>query len=123
MYLKERKFELKYSEVPSWLHGMYENFFESLVRTSYHYSDMVTSVCKDHTRFQREIDKNLEKIRVIYNGIDTEKFRRHDDFNVCDTGCYNIGTITRITPIKDTLTLIRSFPDVLEKHDASFFYI
>jgi glycosyltransferase involved in cell wall biosynthesis len=84
---------------------------------------MVTSVCKDHTRFQREIDKNLEKIRVIYNGIDTEKFRRHDDFNVCDTGCYNIGTITRITPIKDTLTLIRSFPDVLEKHDASFFYI
>jgi len=123
MYLKERKFELKYSEVPSWLHGMYENFFESLVRTSYHYSDMVTSVCKDHTRFQREIDKNLENIRVIYNGIDTEKFRRHDDLDVRDTECFNIGTITRITPIKDTLTLIRSAKDVLEKHDATFYIV
>jgi glycosyltransferase involved in cell wall biosynthesis len=123
LYLKERRFELENSEVPSWLQGMYEKFFESLVRTVYSYSDIVTSVCKDHTRFQREVDKNLEKIRVIYNGIDTEKFRNHSLSNSKDKDWINIGTITRITPIKDILTVIRSAQYVLEKHDATYYIV
>jgi len=121
LYLKERKFELKNSEIPSWLHGIYEKFFESLVRTSYAYSDTVTSVCKDHTSFQRGIDPNLENIKVIYNGIDTGKFRLNTIKN--NRGCFNIGTVTRITPIKDILTFIRSAKYVLEKHEARFYII
>jgi glycosyltransferase involved in cell wall biosynthesis len=121
LYLKERRFELSDSGIPAWLHGMYEKFFESLVRTSYKYSDMVTSVCKDHTRFQREIDPNLNETRVIYNGIDTERFRSNTVKN--DREHFNIGTVTRITPIKDILTFIRSAQHVLEKHDATFYVV
>lgn len=123
LYLKERRFELENSEVPIWLQGMYDRFFESLVRTSYKYSDMVTSVCKNHTRFQREIEPKLEKIKVIYNGIDTDKFHPPNPSNSEDRDCFNIGTITRITPIKDILTLIRSAKNVLEKHDARFYIV
>jgi glycosyltransferase involved in cell wall biosynthesis len=121
LYLKERRFELSNSEIPSWLHGMYEKFFESLVRTSYRYSDTVTSVCKDHTRFQRGIEPNLKEIRVIYNGIDTERFRSNTVKN--NRGRFNIGTVTRITPIKDIFTFIRSAKHVLEKHDSTFYIV
>ena len=123
LYLKERRFELENSEVPSWLQGMYDMFFESLVRTSYRYSDTVTSVCKNHTGFQREVEPNLDKIRVIYNGIDTDKFHPPDPSNSVDRDCFNIGTVTRITPIKDILTFIRSAKHVLEKHDATFYVV
>jgi glycosyltransferase involved in cell wall biosynthesis len=121
LYFKERRFELSNSGIPSWLHGMYEKFFESLVRTSYRYSDMVTSVCRDHTRFQRGIEPNLKETRVIYNGIDTEKFRSNKVKN--DREHFNIGTVTRITPIKDIFTFIRSAKHVLEKHDATFYIV
>ena len=121
LYLKERRFELKNSGIPPWLHGMYEKFFESLVRTSYRYSDTVTSVCKDHTRFQLGIEPNLKETRVIYNGIDTDKFRSNKVRN--NRGRLNVGTVTRITPIKDILTFIRSAKHVLEKHDATFYVV
>ena len=92
LYLKERRFEVENSQIPSCLQGMYENFFESLVRTSYRYSDTVISVCHDHARFQREIDPNLKNIRVIYNGIDTERFRIPNPLNSNNRGHFNIGT-------------------------------
>ncbi len=100
---------------------MYNRFFESLVRTSYSYSDTVTSVCKNHTRFQRGIEPNMDKTRVIYNGIDPDKFRSNTVKN--NLGRFKVGTVTRITPIKDILTFIRSAKHVLEKHDATFYVV
>jgi glycosyltransferase involved in cell wall biosynthesis len=123
LYLKERRFELKNSGIPSWLQGMYERFFESLVRTSYKYSDTVTSVCRAHTRFQREVEPDLEKVRVIYNGIDTDRFHPPNPSNSNDREHFNIGTVTRITPIKDILTFIRAADHVLEKHRAKFYVV
>ena len=123
LYLKERRFELDNSEIPSWLQGMYEKFFEALVRTSYRYSDTVTSVCHDHTRFQREIEPDLKNIRVIYNGIDTERFHINRSLNKNNREHFNIGTVTRITPIKDILTFIRTARHVLERHRARFYIV
>lgn len=123
LYLKERRFELENSGIPSWLQGMYERFFESLVRTSYTYSDTVTSVCRVHTKFQRETEPDLNKIRVIYNGIDTDKFHPPNPSNSNGREHFNIGTITRITPIKDILTFIRAADHVLQKHRAEFYVI
>jgi glycosyltransferase involved in cell wall biosynthesis len=119
LYLKERLFELKHSEVPSWLHGFYEDFFNSLVKTSYSYSDEVTSVCLDHIEYQRNIYTNISP-NVVYNGIDVDRY----GFNYKESGeQLSVGTVSRITPIKDQLTFIRSMPEVLEKHDAKFFVI
>jgi len=120
LYLKERRFELRNSEVPEWLHGFYENFFVSLVKTTYRYCDKLTAVCEDHLSYQRSIDPKLDPM-VIYNGIDPERFKFRkpgggDDF-------YTIGTVTRVTPIKDTLTLIRAARDVVENYPAKFFIV
>lgn len=123
LYLKERNFELEYSEIPDWLHGMYEKFFESLVRTSYRYADTVTSVCQDHTRLQRGIEPDIKKLRVVYNGIDTKKFHFSKLLKKNAGEPFSIGTVTRITPIKDILTFIRAAKHVLQKYKAKFYVI
>lgn len=120
IYLKERRFELRHSEVPEWLHGFYENFFTSLVRTTYKYSDKVTSVCEDHISYQQSVDSNVEPL-VIYNGIDTDKFEYNGTKD--EDGEYVVGTVSRITPIKDTLTLIRAANDVVKKHPTKFIVV
>lgn len=120
LYLKERRFELRHSEVEPWLHGLYTAFFTGLVKTSYRYCDVVTSVCRDHVPHQKRVDPSIEP-RVIYNGVDVNKFKFND--RVEDDGSYVVGTISRVTPIKDQLTFIRSAPRVLEKHDAKFYVV
>jgi glycosyltransferase involved in cell wall biosynthesis len=117
LYLKERRFELQHSEVPEWLYGFYDSFFKSLVKTTYKYSDKVTSVCEDHISYQKSVDPEVEPL-VIYNGIDTEKFEYNGTKE--DNGEYVVGTVSRITPIKDTLTLIRAANDVVKKHPTKF---
>jgi glycosyltransferase involved in cell wall biosynthesis len=119
LYLKERKFELRNSEVPEWLHEMYESFFYSLVKTSYKYSDEVTTVCEDHIEYIKEVYPNL-KPKVVYNGIDVERFELNDLKN---DGIFNIGTVSRIHPIKDIMTLIRAAYNVVQKHQAHFFIV
>jgi glycosyltransferase involved in cell wall biosynthesis len=123
LYLKERKFEIENSEIPPWLHKMYVMFFKSLVRTSYRYSDVVTSVCQDHTRFQRDIEPGIKNIKVLYNGVDTEKFNIQKPESKKEKECFNIGTITRITPIKDIVTFIRAAKHVLDKYNAKFYIV
>ena len=119
LYLKERLFELEHSEVPRWLHSFYEMFFKSLVKTSYRYSDQVISVCRDHVSHQRKIYSKI-KPNVVYNGIDVNKFK----FDYKEGSDHpSIGTVSRITPIKDQLTLIRSIPDVVEKNNATFYIV
>jgi glycosyltransferase involved in cell wall biosynthesis len=123
LYLKERKFELNNSEIPEWLHGMYTKFFESLVRTSYKYSDKITSVCQDHIKYQKEVEPNLKNLMVIHNGIDTKRFRNHKSLNENNRTKFNIGTITRITPIKGILTFIRAASHVLKEFNAKFIIV
>jgi glycosyltransferase involved in cell wall biosynthesis len=122
LYLKERKFELENSEIPMWLRGTYENFFEALVKTSYRYCDAITVVCGDHLTYQRDITPQLEEARVIYNGISTKKFRPKKRSR-SQPDIYHVGTVTRITPIKDIITLIHAAELVSKKHKVKFYII
>jgi len=122
LYLKERRFELENSEIPMWLRETYEKFFEGLVKTSYRYCDVVTVVCRDHLTYQRSIAPQLEKVRVIYNGISTRKFRPRKRSG-SQPDIYHVGTVTRITPIKDIITLIHAAELVSKKHKVKFYVL
>jgi len=63
-----------------------------------------------------------DKVVQLYNGVDTDKFRPHKtDINgfLNETFVSNdeviFGTVGRFEPIKDQLTLLRAFADLLEK--------
>jgi len=119
LYLKERLFELSHSEVPVWLREFYNDFFISLVKTTYHHSDVITSVCADHVKYQKKIDSKVDPI-VVYNGIDYNKYEYVENY---DRDKYSVGTISRITPIKDTLTFIRTANEVIKKYPTKFYVI
>jgi glycosyltransferase involved in cell wall biosynthesis len=119
IYLKERLFELLHSEVPSWLHSFYQDFFNALVKTSYSYSDEIISVCEDHIDYQTNTYSKITP-KVVYNGVDLDRY----EFDYKESNTHlSVGTVSRITPIKDQLTFIRSMPEVLEKHETKFLII
>jgi len=80
------------------------SFFDDCIMTL---SDEMAS------EYARMIDINRDKIKVIYNGVDTDKLRATDveleslreEFNIKKDD-YVVGFIGRIDPVKDLQTLI-----------------
>ena len=68
-----------------------------------------------------KVDK--QKLQQIYNGVDTDRFlerqgeRSHypDQFN--DPNLVIVGTVGRMQPVKDQLTLVKAFVHLLEQNE------
>ncbi len=46
----------------------------AVVKLNYHYADIVSTVCKYNTRWEKWWDVPPEKMKIIYNGADPDKF-------------------------------------------------
>lgn len=46
----------------------------AVVKLNYHYADIISPVCAYNTRWETWWDVPLEKIKIIYNGADSDKF-------------------------------------------------
>ena len=63
----------------------------------------------------RDVGIRAGKIIHICNGVDTQRFRPRTDTrarlpqSVFPPGCVVVGSVTRLTPIKDPLNLVRAF--------------
>jgi glycosyltransferase involved in cell wall biosynthesis len=63
----------------------------------------------------RDVGIRAGKIIHICNGVDTQRFRPRTDTrarlpaSIFPPGCVVIGSVTRLTPIKDPLNLVRAF--------------
>lgn len=54
----------------------------------------------------------IKQLKIIYNGIDTEKFNSHQRFVIGNESSSNtvvIGTVARLVPVKDHRTLLQAF--------------
>ena len=82
------------------------------------------ALSKDLERYLREaIGVPQERITQIYNGVDTELFRpprngREAIGPFSDPGLFVVGTVGRLQPVKDQLTLVRAMIE-LWRSDAS----
>ena len=118
-YIKERKLEL--SNLPKNLNILYDKLysplFESLVRTSYNYVDIHTRLHYGNEDEFRKLNLDKKKMRVIYNGIDINKFT--NQLKIKNQKPL-IGTVCRVTPVKDILTLIKAANIVLKNYEAQF---
>lgn len=74
-------------------------------RLNYHFADQVSPVCAHNKRWERRFGTAEEKIKVIYNGIDTERFRK---ITVAREGRPTVVMIARIDHLKDVETFIRT---------------
>lgn len=118
-YMKERKLEL--SNQPKNLNILYDRLYSSLfgllIRTSYNYVDIHTRLYHSNEEEFTKLNLDKKKMRVIYNGVDINTFTNHLKRK---NQTPLIGTVCRVTPVKDILTLIKAASIVLKNHEAQF---
>lgn len=114
--IREQYLNLRTS-IPSLFVRRFLHYLASaMVKLNYHFADIVSSVCKYNTRWQKWWDVPPEKIKIIYNGADPEKFKPRDYAPNSHPVVMNMGLIFSL---KGQLMLIEAaaivrdkFPDV-----------
>jgi glycosyltransferase involved in cell wall biosynthesis len=117
LYLVERRDELARQNVSEWYRRQLIKFSESLVKTSYKYADNIVPPCHSHMDIEKKLGADPDKILMIKNGIETDRFipspAKNDHKPV-------IGCFARVVPIKGITTLIKAAKIVCDKHPADF---
>jgi glycosyltransferase involved in cell wall biosynthesis len=121
VYVREQYFFVSRDRFPY----LSKRFIMGLVglvsKMNYYYADQISPVCAYNKRWEVKFGKaNENKIKVLYNGIDTKRFRKMENVKRSDRP--TIVTIARIDPLKDVETYIRvcsllkkEMPDILCK--------
>ncbi len=95
------------------------NLITSVSRANYHHADIISPVCYYNTRWEVAQGATRDKIRVIYNGVDPDRFvpapREPNEQRVIATA--------RIDPLKDIETFLRMAALVRETHPQAKFEI
>ena len=125
------------ARVPVRLHGEHGRDVDDLDGTNRHqqrlrrlYSPFVhryIALSQDLGRYlQGPVGIAARRITQIYNGVDTHRFKPAQGMPTVIAGCpfqapqhWLIGTVGRMAPVKDQLTLARAFVQALQT-DASF---
>lgn len=109
IYTREREEEIIKA---NWVMGIYKdlwiNQFHKLSDCSYKAADAVTALFQDAADTQVDLGCPREKIHVIANGVDIEKFEDLEEKSP-DDKYINMGAVLRVSPIKDVKTMINSF--------------
>ncbi|PLV55723.1 GT4 family glycosyltransferase PelF [Thermotoga sp. SG1] len=123
IYHREREREIIISKwLPEDYKPMWINLFRAISMLAYNVCDSLTTLFKKNQLFQLELGANPEKMTIIPNGVDVDKFdipkEKHEGFIV--------GFVGRVTRIKDVKTAIRSIrivKDVLKDEKIKFLII
>jgi glycosyltransferase involved in cell wall biosynthesis len=84
-------------------------FSSNVVRAIYFMADIVAPVCYANARWEESLGVDRHKIKVIYNGVDTEKFR---PLEVERDARPTVVCIGRVDVFKDIVNLIQSIRHV-----------
>ncbi len=84
----------------------------AVVKLNFHFADLVAPVCEYNARWERWWGVSPEKIRVIYNGADPEKFHPTPPIKKARPQVMNMGLIF---PLKGQLDLIQAAVTVRNK--------
>lgn len=121
IYHREREIEIMKSKA---IQEIYKNtwieIFKLISETVYKECDMLTTLFEKNQLFQLELNADFEKMRVIPNGVDVDKF---GNIQRIEHDTFNIGIIGRVVPIKDIITGIKAFDVVLKEIPNSRLYI
>ena len=93
-------------------------FSHNIIRTVYSISDTLTTVCNFNKVWEEKLGADPSKIKVVYNGVDTSKFRPVQ-VQRTDTRP-TVVSVARIDPFKDIVCLTQAIkyakeeiPDIL----------
>ncbi|MBC8015304.1 MAG: GT4 family glycosyltransferase PelF [Sporomusaceae bacterium] len=108
IYSREREEEIiKSNWVKPGFKDLWITYFYSLAKLTYDKTDRVFSLFEQNALIQTYLGCDKEKISIIPNGIDVEKFGSIIAKN--SSGQITVGALVRVVPIKDIITMLRSF--------------
>jgi glycosyltransferase involved in cell wall biosynthesis len=80
-------------------------FTHNVVRTIYKSADLIIPVCRANTTWEIKLGADPAKVKVIYNGVDTDRFRPLD---VAKDPRPTVVSVARISIFKDIIALIQA---------------
>ncbi|WP_034887585.1 GT4 family glycosyltransferase PelF [Gillisia sp. Hel_I_29] len=121
VFIRERLLALNNSEYPFFLKRLLIQFSEAIAKLAYYKSDAIVSVNQFNIKWEKMYGADPKKISIIYNGIDSEKFKPKPK----PQHLQKIPTVVaaaRIFELKDVLTMIRSCA-VVKKEIPEILYL
>ncbi|OLC34805.1 MAG: hypothetical protein AUH84_04230 [Thaumarchaeota archaeon 13_1_40CM_4_38_7] len=88
-------------------------FSHNIVRTIYSITDLITPVCHANRIWEEGLGANPSKIKVIYNGVDTSKFRPIETKR--ENNRPTVVSVARIDVFKDIVCLIQAINYVRQR--------
>ncbi len=121
IYHREREREIITSRlIPEIYKIPWIELFKLISAVSYRETDLLTTLFKKNQQFQLELGASKEKMRIIPNGINVEKF----DVKKVSHSTFIIGFVGRVTEIKDLKTAFKAVKLVsAEVKDLKFLLI
>ncbi len=112
IYMREQYLFASREKMPIKTKEFFCGLISLVSKLNYFFSDQVSPVCAHNKRWEIKLGTTEEKIKVIYNGVDTEVFRK---INVLRDDRPTVVMVARIDHLKDIETYIRTCSRVKEK--------
>lgn len=116
IYTREREEDLVKAK---WVQGLYKNVwidqFKKMSRLAYGRADLVTSLYEQARLLQIELDCPENKTAVTPNGVAVERFQDLPGKTEEDEGWINVGSVLRVSAIKDVKTMLQAFSIAQER--------
>ncbi|MDP5231331.1 MAG: GT4 family glycosyltransferase PelF [Cellulophaga sp.] len=107
VFIRERLIAISASDYSYFLKKMLINFSECITKLVYHHSEIIITVNKFNMTWEKYYGADVNKIKVIYNGVDPNFFKPGEK----PSHLKNIPTVVaaaRIFDLKDILTMIQT---------------
>ncbi|MDR3588266.1 MAG: GT4 family glycosyltransferase PelF [Negativicutes bacterium] len=123
IYSREREEEIiKCSWAKGDFKSLWINYFYSLAKLTYQKATRVFTMFEKNSEMQVTLGCDPAKIGIIPNGIDVVGYESLKQLGG-ENGFINIAAVVRIVPVKDIVTMLRSFYLVKQKLPNARFYI
>jgi len=105
VYLREQYLNLRRQMKSFFVRWFLCRLVENVVELNYYFADQISPVCAFNARWEEQLGVERERIKVIFNGADPEKFH---PFERERKGRPLITTVGLIYPLKGQLDLIHA---------------
>jgi glycosyltransferase involved in cell wall biosynthesis len=118
IYMREQYLFASREKMPIRTKEFFCGLISLVSKLNYFFADQVSPVCAHNKRWEVKLGTAESKIKVIYNGIDTDLFRK---MNVGRDDRPTVVMVARVDHLKDIETYIRTCSKVREKKPEILF--
>lgn len=117
IYTREREEEILKSDFfLGYIKELWIKYFHSMSLCAYEFADKIVSQFERNREIQIGFGAKKEKTLIIPNGMNTDDYKFPEQERIYGDD-FVVGTIARVVPIKDIITLVRSFERAQELYD------